>query len=70
MATDLSSKILERAEQDKLPPDHELRKLAHDFATATAGLYADPPTIETKKFMGIWARTRRIWCEYSGESLI
>ena len=70
MATDLSNKMLERAERDNLPADHELRIAAHAFATACAGFYGDPQTCPIKTFMGTWARTRKLWCKYSCESLV
>ncbi|MEN6549435.1 MAG: hypothetical protein ABFE07_25600 [Armatimonadia bacterium] len=68
--TDLSAKMLARADADGLPSDHELRRLATQFDEATAGFYAEPQTVPVQKFMGTWARTRRAWCAYSGESLV
>lgn len=70
MKTDLSKRIEEKADQDNLPADHPLRLAARDFVEVSAGYFADPQTCSIKKFMGTWARTRRLWCEYSGESLI
>jgi hypothetical protein len=62
--------MVERANADKLPQDHELRKKAEEFEEAAIGLNATPQTCGIKKFMGCWARARKAWCNYSGESLI
>jgi hypothetical protein len=63
--TDLSRRVRERADADKLAADHSLRTLADQFDAAVA---AQPPDV--KRWLGCWARLRRAWCEYSGESLL
>lgn len=68
--TELSKKITKRADQDNLPQDHELRKAATDFNTAYIGYFATPQTVTVAKFLGTWAKTRKLWCAYSGEELI
>lgn len=68
--TDLSQKMRARADADGLPDDHQLRTQADAFDEATARFYSNPQTISAPKFMGTWARTRRTWCDYSGEPLL
>lgn len=60
----LYDKMLERADKDGLPKDHELRTKAVAFKEAieSDGL--------GKKIFGPWARARRAWCEYTGEPLL
>ena len=48
----------------------ELIEKADAFDEASAGFYGEPQTVSTKKFLGCWARARRLWSECSGESLI
>jgi len=48
----------------------ELREKADAFDTATAGFYAEPQTCTVTKFMGAFARARRLWCDITGESLV
>lgn len=47
----------------------ELRLKADAFDTATEGLYATPQTCSVAKFMGAFARARRLWCDITGEPL-
>jgi len=47
-----------------------LKKRAAELDEASAGFYADPQTVDVKKFMGAWARARRLWCDCTGEPLI
>jgi hypothetical protein len=68
--TDLSKKMLARAEADGLPTDHDMRTRAEEFNEATHGFYGDPQTCDIKKFMGCWSRARRTWCDYTGEVLV
>ncbi|MGZ8953105.1 MAG: hypothetical protein ACXW0Q_00305 [Methylovulum sp.] len=68
--TDLSDKMIAKADVDKLPSDHDLRTSALAFNEATEGFYGNPQTVDIKKFMGSWARARRTWCDYTGESLM
>ena len=70
LSTNLTKRIVKRCDVDKLPHDHELRRLAKAFDEAAVGFYATPQSVDVKQFMGHWARLRRRWCEYSGESLI
>ncbi len=69
-ATDLAKDMRERADADKLPPEHELRILADTFDEVAAGYWGDPQTQSVKQFMGAWARARRAWCAYTGEPLV
>lgn len=43
---------------------------ADKFDELSLGFYNDPQTVDVKRFMGSWARVRRLWCECSGEDLI
>ena len=69
LKTDLSKLIRARADQDGLPEDHELRKQADAFDGAVTE-YIEGGTVNVKAFMRIWAHTRKLWCDYSGEPLI
>jgi hypothetical protein len=69
--TKLSSTVIARCDADNLPPDHDLRRLAKEFDEATAKMdINNAESDNTKRFLGAWARLRRAWCEYSGESLL
>ena len=69
-STDLSEKMLARAEADKLPAAHPLRVNAAEFDTATKGFFAEPQIVPVAAFMGAWARARKAWCQYTGEPLL
>ena len=68
--TELSEKMITRADQDSLPGGHEMRTEAFEFDKASEGYFATPQTVSVPQFLGRWARARRIWCEYTGDSLI
>lgn len=68
--TELARKMIDRANADGLPIGHELRTKAMLFENAAKGYWADPQTVPVQSFMGIWARARRAWCNYTGEPLI
>lgn len=40
------------------------------FDAATEGFYGEPQSVDVRKFMGTFARTRRMWCEATGEDLV
>lgn len=48
----------------------ELREKADAFDSATWGFYAEPQTVPVNKFMGAFARARRLWCDITGEPLV
>ena len=48
----------------------ELREKADAFDVAARGYYADPQTVAASKFLGCFARARKLWCECTGESLV
>lgn len=48
----------------------ELREKAAAFDAGAIGFYSDPQTVDVKKFVGTFARARRLWCDITGESLI
>jgi hypothetical protein len=68
--TDLSEKVIARADSDSLSSDHPLRIQAAAFDKAPEGFCADPQTFDVKTFVRHWARLRRTWCDYSGEERI
>lgn len=68
--TDLSTIVLRRCEQDCLPPDHTLRKLATDFDLAVGEVVKEATPDSSRKMLGAWARLRKEWSAYSGEPLI
>jgi hypothetical protein len=68
--TDLSTIVLQRCEQDRLPAEHPLRKLANDFNVASAAVIKEATLDSSKKMLGAWARLRKEWSAYSGEPLI
>lgn len=68
-STNLANRMRELAKtRDDLPADWIER--ADAFDAATAGFYAEPQTVSVQKFMGAFARARRMWCEATGESLV
>jgi|WetSurMetagenome_2_1015567.scaffolds.fasta_scaffold72825_2 hypothetical protein len=67
---ELAEKMLARADKDNLPEDHELRVKGKAFAEACKGYLGSPQTINVAQFMGAWARARKCWCAYTGESLL
>lgn len=67
---DLGERMIQRADADGLPADHELRVKSAAFSEAAAGFYGDPQTVDVKTFIGHWARARRAWCDYTGDPLI
>ena len=68
--TNLSIRMLKRADEDNLPEDHEMITAAKAFGEAIKGFYAEAQTCDVKTFIGRWARARRVWCDYTGDSLI
>ncbi len=68
--TELSEKMIARADLDSLPGDHEMRTLALEFDNTCQGYFATPQTVSVSQFLGSWARARRVWCNYTGEDLI
>jgi hypothetical protein len=68
--TDLSLRMVARADTDNLPADHALRTLACDFTAAAKGFYSEPQTVNVAQFMRAWTRARRAWCLYTGEPLL
>lgn len=69
-ATDLSAKMLARADADGLPATHPLWVLAREFEIAAAGFFAGSQTCTAPKFFKAWIQARKAWCAYSGEALI
>lgn len=62
---DLPTVMVRRADKDQLAQDHPVRVAAAKLAA----VIADPNTT-VPKLVGTWARTRTVWCEYSGEPLV
>lgn len=67
--TDLSIKMHALADADHAR-GAELKSLACAFDQATAGYWAEPQTVSVAKFMGAFARARRLWCDITGEPLV
>jgi hypothetical protein len=67
--TNLSSRMRQLADTGHERAE-ELREKAKAFDDATAGFYGDPQTVDARKFLGCFARARRLWCDITGESLI
>ncbi len=68
--TELSSRMIARADLDNLPANHELRTKAARLDIATAKYYAEAQECSVQEFMGCWARARRAWSDYTGEPLL
>jgi hypothetical protein len=67
--TNLSQRMRRLAKSRTDLPENWM-KTADDFDAATLGFYSVPQTVDTKKFLGCFARARRMWCEATGESLV
>lgn len=70
MDTELAKKMIARADTDNLPPDHEVRLAARLFEDAARGYFSDPQTVNVRKCIGQWAKTKKVWSAYSGEPMI
>lgn len=68
--TDLSERMIAKANAENLPADHPLRVLAAKFNEAAEGFYGTPQTKDVKQFLGAYARARRAWCDATGEALV
>lgn len=67
--TDLGDKMHALAASPH-PRAVELIEKAEAFDAATAGYYSDPQTVSAPKFLGCFARARKLWCEITGEPLV
>ena len=66
---ELSDRMRAFAEGNDVPEGW--REAADALDAATHGyFFADPPTVSAPRFLGAWARARRMWCERTGESLL
>lgn len=70
MDTVLAKRMIERADADGLPHDHEVRITAKGFEDGAKGFYAEEQTVTVKQFMGTYARAKLCWSKYTGEPLI
>jgi hypothetical protein len=52
------------------PRSVELAQNASALRVAINGYWGEQQTVDVRKFVGAWARARRIYCESSGEPLI
>ena len=48
----------------------ELTEKADAFDKAAEGFYAEEQTVSAPKFLGAFARARKLWCELTGEPLV
>lgn len=67
---ELAERMRMRADEDRLAPDHELRRLADDLDRAVKGFFATPQTVPVAKLVGTWAKARGTWCAHTGEALL
>ncbi|WP_072669744.1 hypothetical protein [Vibrio injensis] len=67
MDTELARKMIDLADADNLPDDHKLRSLALDFEKSVLSI-GQPGGV--KRMLGSWARAKRCWSEYTGETLL
>jgi hypothetical protein len=67
--TDLSEKMHALADSGHTRAN-ELREKADAFDDATAGFYGVPQTVTVQRFVGCFARARRLWCDVTGEPLV
>lgn len=70
MNTDLSQKVLDRCDKDKLPADHPLRVKAIKFTEKATGYLSPEKTATVLELVSSWARLRTEWKKYSGEDLL
>ncbi len=68
-STELGDKIKLRADRDGLASGHPLREAGENFTKAANGYLSHPQTMSVKKFMGAYARAKRLWSEYTGDPL-
>ena len=65
MNAELPRRMIARADADGLPAEHAIR-IAADHMTKVL----DDPTVTIPVLIGTWAKTRKLWCAYSGEPLV
>lgn len=67
--TSLSQRMRKLAETRTDLPEN-WHATADAFDAAMVGFYAEPQTVSVAKFMGCFARARRMWCDATGEPLV
>lgn len=67
--TNLSERMRNLANTRTDLPDGWLAA-ADAFDEATKGFFGTPQTVSVMKFMGCFARARRMWCDVTGEPLV
>lgn len=67
--TTLSARMRALAKDRTDLPENWLEQ-ADAFDIATQGFYGEPQIVSVKQFLGVYARTRRMWCEATGEPLV
>ena len=70
MDTELARRMIERADRDRLPDEHEMRAKAKRFEEASKGYFAPVQTVTPPQLMKEWLAARRCWCAYTGELLV
>lgn len=68
-ADKLSDRMRAFAKSNDVPEGRHEAADALD-AAAHGYLFADPPTVSVLDFMGVWVRTRHVWCERTGEPFL
>ena len=69
MQTNLANRMRRLAETRTDLPADWIEK-ADAFDAAAAGFYSGSQTVSVQKFMGAFARARRMWCDVTGEDLV
>lgn len=69
MLTPLSEKMRELAKTRTDLPENWLAQ-AELFDEVAAGYFGTPQTSTVQRFVGTYARTRRMWCDATGEPLV
>lgn len=66
----LHERMVDIANRDQLPEDHEMRLKAAEFADACDMLSNEQREFKPKVFLGRYARAKRAISNYTGEPLI
>lgn len=70
MDTNLAKRMINKADEDCLPEDHDMRTKAKAFEDAVIGYFSKNQTKTAQQVLGCFARARKCWSDYTGEPLI
>ena len=65
MLNKLSAAMLEMADRDHLSKEHPMRVRAWELEDIFI-----VGELSVERFLGAWARARRVYCEYTGDPII